>query len=87
MSPKQKRRPRRQTYLRGETPIIVLANRLRELRAVKWMTQAALAHRAKVSRTTIVELENGEGDPRFSTLLGIAKTLGVTLSELLRMDP
>lgn len=42
------------------------------------LSQDELAAEAGISRTTIVQLEGGEGDPRLSTLAAIAGALGIT---------
>tara|TARA_B100000929_G_scaffold48478_1_gene34962 strand:- start:2107 stop:2277 length:171 start_codon:yes stop_codon:yes gene_type:complete len=41
-----------------------------------------LANRAKVSRTTIYKIEQGQGNPRLNTLTEISYSLGVSLSDM-----
>jgi transcriptional regulator with XRE-family HTH domain len=42
------------------------------------MSQEQLAEAADVSRATIIQIEAAEGDPRLSTLAGVASALGVS---------
>lgn len=60
-----------------------LAKRLKELRAERGLTQAALAKRAGVTLSYIGRLEIGRHDPQLSTLRKLAKALKVPMAELL----
>ena len=60
-----------------------LARNLRELRAVREMTQARLAERSGVPRATVATLEGGSSNPTLSVLLGLSRALGVTIEELI----
>ena len=60
-----------------------LGRRVRRLRNSAGLTQVALAGAAGIGRVTLVRLEKGEHTPRYKTLEGIAKALGVDVSELL----
>jgi DNA-binding XRE family transcriptional regulator len=42
------------------------------------LTQSNLSEISNVSRTTIAQIESGEGDPRLSTVIDIATSLGVS---------
>lgn len=55
-----------------------LARNLSAARGVLGVSQDLLAESAGVSRATIIQLEAAEGDPRLSTLAGIAAALGVS---------
>lgn len=55
-----------------------LARNLSAARGVLGFSQDTLAESAGVSRATIIQLEAAEGDPRLSTLAGIAAALGVS---------
>jgi DNA-binding XRE family transcriptional regulator len=56
--------------------------RLRELREAKFLSQAELAGRAGVSRITVIELEAGRAEARWSTGRKLAEALGVDPAEL-----
>ncbi|MFT3717459.1 helix-turn-helix transcriptional regulator [Pseudorhodoferax sp.] len=52
---------------------------LADARKARGMTQAALADAAGLSRMTVQRTEAGEIDPRLSTLLEMARVLGLEL--------
>jgi len=53
------------------------------LRKEKNMTQAVLAEKLNISNRTISKWENGDGFPDITILPEIAKTLGISIDELL----
>jgi transcriptional regulator with XRE-family HTH domain len=55
-----------------------LARNLSTARAALGLSQDEVAAKGGVSRATINQLEGAEGDPRLSTLVGIAVALGVS---------
>jgi putative transcriptional regulator len=57
--------------------------RLKALRKERDMTQGDLAKRAGVSAGYIARLETHRHDPKLSTLVKLAKALGVPVTELL----
>jgi len=59
-----------------------LANRLREHRAERELTQAALAEQVGVSRKTINTVENGVFVPSTTLALKLARALGCTVESL-----
>lgn len=61
-----------------------LAENVRRLREEKFpdLSQEGVAEEATLHRTQWGKIEAGKRDPRFSTLLVIADTLGVSLNEL-----
>ena len=61
-----------------------LANRIKELRDRKGISQEELAHRAGLSRTGMGFLETGKRWPRLDTLMKVAQGLNVTVDELLK---
>jgi transcriptional regulator with XRE-family HTH domain len=61
-----------------------LAKRLKQLRAKRKLTQAALARRAGLTLSYIGRLEIGMHDPQLSTLAKLAKALHVTVAGLLK---
>jgi transcriptional regulator with XRE-family HTH domain len=60
-----------------------LARNLAGLRHVRSLTQDALAKAAKLPRSTIANLESGEGNPSLTVLVKVAQALGVPIDELL----
>ena len=57
--------------------------RLRQIRERKGVSLRALAKLAGVGVATLARMEAGKWDPRLSTLLKLAKALGVTVAELI----
>ena len=65
------------------TPGERVAKRLKTLRRRRGLTQQALAAKAGLSRTYLARLETARQDPTLSTLVKLAKALGVPVSRLL----
>lgn len=61
-----------------------LGERIRQLREERGWSQEGFAHEGSLGRSFTGSIERGEKDVRLSTLLRVAKTLGVTLSQLLK---
>jgi transcriptional regulator with XRE-family HTH domain len=57
--------------------------RLKELRKQRDWTQPVLAKRSGLSPGYIARLETGRHDPKLSTLVKLAKALGVPVADLL----
>ena len=55
-----------------------LASNLSAARSALGMSQDELAAKGGVSRATLNQLEGAEGDPRLSTLVGLAAALGIS---------
>ena len=64
-----------------------IAARVRAERARRGWTLDEFAARSGVSRRLIVQIEQGDANPSLATLLKLAATLGVTLTELLATQP
>ena len=60
-----------------------LARNLGSLRHSRSLTQEQLARSAAVPRSTIANLESGEGNPSLTVLVKVAGALGVPIDELL----
>ena len=60
-----------------------LARNLTSLRHARTLTQDALAKAAGVPRSTIANLESGDGNPSLAVLVKVANSLGVPIDELL----
>jgi transcriptional regulator with XRE-family HTH domain len=63
-----------------------LAERVRALRRERFLSQAELAQRAGVAKTTIIRIEGGELVPYASTVRKIAEALQVQPSALVAPD-
>jgi len=61
----------------------LLGDNLRRLRKAKGLSQEAFSLRCDIDRTYISGIERGIRNPSLDTLIEIAKTLDVTLAELL----
>lgn len=60
-----------------------LARNLVNLRRTRGLTQDGLARDAAVPRSTIANLESGEGNPSLAVLVKVAQALAVPIDELL----
>jgi transcriptional regulator with XRE-family HTH domain len=60
-----------------------LARNLAALRQVRKLTQEALAKAAGVPRSTIANLESGDGNPSLAVLVKVAEALATSIDELL----
>lgn len=63
--------------------LLALANRLRELRVERGVSQEAFADTCGLHRTAMSLLERGKRVPSLKTLLTLSQGFGITLSELL----
>lgn len=62
--------------------MFVIKNIISELRKEKSFTQQELAQILKVSRQTIISLENGKYNPSIMLAHNIAETFGKTIEEV-----
>ena len=60
-----------------------LARNLVSLRHTRGLTQDGLAKAAAVPRSTVANLESGDGNPSLAVLVKVARALGVPIDELL----
>lgn len=60
-----------------------LADRLRQLRKERGLSQKELARRAQIANTTLCDIEAGRMEPSVRTLIRLARALGVDLNSLL----
>lgn len=67
-----------------EEPKVTLAANIARLRAQRRMTQAQLAEAASTRQPRIAEIERGDANPKFETLIRISQALGVGLDDLVR---
>lgn len=63
--------------------LIALGNVLRELRKEREFSQDQLSLYSRVDRSYISELENGEKNPSFLTILSLCRALNIKPSELM----
>jgi transcriptional regulator with XRE-family HTH domain len=66
--------------------VVPVLSRLRELRIQAALSQADLAKRARVARTTIIRLEQGDANVNPSTLRKLARALKVRPVDLMYDD-
>ena len=66
--------------------MVVLKNRLKELRARDGLNQSELAKRAQVSRQTISLLERGEYTPSVVIAIRIAQIFEETVESVFRLE-
>ncbi|MGJ3232148.1 MAG: helix-turn-helix transcriptional regulator [Oceanicaulis sp.] len=59
-----------------------MKNAIRELRAERGWSQAALAERLDVSRQTVISIETGKYDPSLPLAFKIARTFGLRIEEI-----
>jgi transcriptional regulator with XRE-family HTH domain len=62
----------------------VFGERLVELREERGISQERLSELAGLNWASVYRLENGEREPRLSTILSLASALGMSASDLLR---
>ena len=66
--------------------LIKFGNKLRQERLKQNLSQEAFAHKAGVHRTYIGMVERAEKNVTLLTIEKIAKTLGTSISELMKLD-
>lgn len=66
--------------------LIKFGNKLRQERLKQNLSQEAFAHKAGVHRTYIGMVERAEKNVTLTTIEKIAKTLGMSISELMKLD-
>lgn len=65
---------------------MAFADKSKELRAEKKLTQAQLAQALKLSRSCISMIEIGKNEPTATTLIAYSKYFDITTDELLGLD-
>jgi putative transcriptional regulator len=64
-----------------------IRNQIRELRAMRKMTQQELADQVGVTRQTVIAIEQDKYSPSLETAFKVAIALGVTLEQCFQFDP
>ena len=71
-----------------ESPLMpAIRNQIRELRAMREMTQQELADRVGVTRQTVIAIEQDKYSPSLETAFKVAIVLGVPLEQCFQYDP
>ena len=63
-----------------------MKNKLRVFRAMHDLTQEALANRLRVTRQTIVSIENGKYDPSLNLAFRIAELFNVRIEDVFEYE-
>jgi putative transcriptional regulator len=64
-----------------------IRNHIRELRALREMTQQELADRVGVTRQTVIAIEQDKYAPYLETAFKMARVLGVPIEQCFRYEP
>ncbi|HTB95393.1 MAG TPA: helix-turn-helix transcriptional regulator [Terracidiphilus sp.] len=64
-----------------------IRNKVRELRAMKEITQQELADRIGVTRQTVIAIEQDKYSPSLETAFKVAGVLGVSIEQCFQYDP
>ena len=64
-----------------------IRNQIRELRALREMTQQELADQVGVTRQTVIAIEQDKYSPSLETAFKVAIALGVPLDQCFQFDP
>lgn len=64
-----------------------IRNQIRELRAVREITQQELADKIGVTRQTVIAMERDKYSPSLETAFKVAMVLGVSLEQCFQYDP
>lgn len=64
-----------------------IRNQIRELRAMRQMTQQELADRIGVTRQTVIAIEQDKYSPSLETAFKVASVFGVPLEQCFQYDP
>ena len=68
---------------RDEKSIIAFGKNLRKIRQSNGISQETLGLRAGSYQSTVIRIEHGKSNPKLTTVIALAKALGVEPKELL----
>lgn len=77
----------RATSVRTQRDLRVLGEHVAAMRKIQGLTAQVLADRAGITRTTLRNLERGEGSPRIEALLAVLRVLGLSTQVVAAADP
>lgn len=63
-----------------------LGQKIKKVREEKSITQESIAFNIDTDKANISRLESGRVNPRFTTLIKVAKELGISMPELIDID-
>ena len=66
--------------------VVKIGRRVRAERTKRFMTQEQLARASGISQKALSKIETNEVEPRFSTILKLAKALGIDPSEFIEQE-
>jgi putative transcriptional regulator len=64
-----------------------IRNQIRELRALRGMTQQELADRIGLTRQTVIAIEQDKYSPSLETAFKVALVFGVSLEQVFQFEP
>jgi putative transcriptional regulator len=64
-----------------------IRNQIRELRALRNLTQQDLADQVGVTRQTVIAMEQDKYSPSLETAFKVARALGVPLEQCFQFEP
>jgi putative transcriptional regulator len=64
-----------------------IRNQIRELRALRNLTQQELADQVGVTRQTVIAMEQDKYSPSLETAFKVARVLGVPLEQCFQYEP
>jgi transcriptional regulator with XRE-family HTH domain len=70
--------------LRDNVLLKDFGNKLRKLRTAKGYTMEKLSFESEMEISQIYRIEKGKSNPTYTTLISIAKGLGISLAELVK---
>jgi len=75
------------TSSRTQRDLRVLGEHIAAMRKIQGLTAQILADRAGITRTTLRNIERGEGSPRVEAVLAVLRVLGLSTQVVAAADP
>lgn len=72
---------------RTQRDLRVLGEHVAAMRKIQGLTAQILADRAGITRTTLRNIERGEGSPRVEAVLAVLRVLGLSTQVVAAADP